>query len=186
MEQVDLLRMVISTLERLDVPYMVVGSMASSSYGEPRFTQDVDVVIDPTESQAVALCRAFPSDEFYVSEEAARAAVQCRGQFNIIHSSTSNKVDLMIARAEPWGRTEMSRRQRAQILPGLEGYRARPEDVIIGKMLYYQEGGSEKHLRDITGILKVSGDAVDRQYIERWAAQLGLEEIWQAILVRLW
>jgi hypothetical protein len=62
---------------------------------------------------------------------------------------------------------------------------ASPEDVIIGKMLYYREGGSEKHLRDITGILKVSGDQVDRAYVARWAAELGVTEIWQAVLRRL-
>jgi hypothetical protein len=177
--------MVIVALERLNVPYMVVGSMASIAYGEPRFTQDVDVVIDPTESQAAALCQAFASDEFYASEEAARAAVRSRGQFNIIHSRSGNKVDLVILSPGAWGQSEISRRVRAQILPGLEGYRARPEDVIIGKMLYYQEGGSEKHLRDITGILKVTADDVDREYISRWAAVLGLTEIWQAVLARL-
>jgi hypothetical protein len=60
-----------------------------------------------------------------------------------------------------------------------------PEDVILGKMEYYHEGGSEKHLRDIAGILKVSADMVDRQYVSLWAAQMGLSEIWQMILDRL-
>src|ERR1035437_761515 len=109
LEQVDLLRMVITALERLGVPYMVVGSMASSAYGEPRFTQDVDVVIDPTESQATSLCKAFAADEFYASEDAARAAVRSRGQFNILHSRSGNKVDLVILSAGPWERTEISR-----------------------------------------------------------------------------
>ena len=62
---------------------------------------------------------------------------------------------------------------------------ARPEDVIVGKMVYYQEGGSEKHLRDITGILMVSGDDVDREYVAGWAERLGLAEVWAAILHRL-
>ena len=62
---------------------------------------------------------------------------------------------------------------------------ARPEDIIISKMLYYKQGGSEKHMRDITGILKVSGEEVDRAYVERWAEELGLKEIWEAIQKRL-
>ena len=185
MEQSDLLRTVIAALDRLAIPYMVVGSMASFVFGEPRFTQDVDVVIDPTESQAVALCQAFASEEFDASEEAARVAVRNRGLFNIIHSRSAHRVDLMILPAGPWGRMEISRRQRKQILPDLEGYCARPEDVILGKMQYYREGGSEKHLRDITGILRVSADVVDREYVSRWAEILGLTEIWQAVLARL-
>ena len=67
------------------------------------------------------------------------------------------------------------------ILPDMEGYTARPEDVILAKMQYYREGGSEKHLRDITGILKVSGEDVDRAYVNKWAEQLNLKEIWDAI-----
>ena len=62
---------------------------------------------------------------------------------------------------------------------------AAPEDVIIKKMEYYKEGGSEKHLRDITGILKVSGDDIDYGYISEWAERLGLTEIWQAINDRI-
>ncbi len=60
-----------------------------------------------------------------------------------------------------------------------------PEDVIIKKMDFYKQGSSEKHLRDITGILKISGDAVDKAYIAEWAKSLGLTEIWNAILRRL-
>jgi hypothetical protein len=111
-------------------------------------------------------------------------AVRSKSQFNIIHSTSGNKIDLLIVPAGAWGQTEISRRQRVQILPDLEGYCARPEDVILGKMVYYREGGSEKHLRDITGILKVSGDAVDRRYVSRWAEEMGLADIWRAILGR--
>lgn len=184
MNQTDLLRHLVETLDRLAIPYMIVGSLASATYGEPRMTQDIDVIVDLAEQQIPPLCRAFPADDYYVSAEAARQAIQHRGQFNIIHSSSGNKIDLIIVRASAWGRAEISRRQRVRILPDLEGYCARPEDVILGKMTYYREGGSEKHLRDITGILKVSGHAVDRQYVSLWAEQLGLADIWQAVLRR--
>ena len=68
-----------------------------------------------------------------------------------------------------------------RLLPGLDGFVSSPEDVIIGKMLYYREGGSEKHLRDITGIIKTSSSEVDLEYISRWAEDLRLSDIWQAI-----
>jgi hypothetical protein len=57
-----------------------------------------------------------------------------------------------------------------------------PEDVILKKMEFFQEGHSEKHLRDIVGVLKVSGNQIDRSYIEDWVSKLGLEEVWQEVL----
>jgi len=183
--QADLLRHVIDLLDGLDVTYMVVGSIASGSYGEPRMTRDIDIVIKLLFEDIPALCRAFPGPDYYVSEDAVMQAVRNGGQFNVIHSLSGNKIDFMIARGGPWGRMQISRRRRVQMLPGLEGYAAAPEDIILGKMEYYREGGSEKHLRDITGILKISGDGVDAAYIEDWAEKLGLTEIWQAIGRRL-
>ncbi|MGH7178383.1 MAG: hypothetical protein ACREJC_13475, partial [Tepidisphaeraceae bacterium] len=158
MDQADLLTHAIDVLETVAVPYMVVGSIASGAYGEPRMTQDIDIVIQPTPAQLNQLCAAFPPPDFYVSIEAAQTALQQSGQFNVLDPSSGGKIDFMIARTDPWGREQISRRQRIQVQPGREGFAARPEDLIISKLLYYQEGGSEKHLRDITGMLKISGD----------------------------
>lgn len=182
MEQIELLRHLLDALERLGIPYMVVGSLASAAYGEPRMTQDIDVVVDLQEPQLASLCHAFQSGEFYLSQPAALDAIRRKGQFNIIHAPSGNKIDLMIVPPGPWGQAEISRRQRVRILPDLEGYCARVEDVILGKMQYYREGGSEKHLRDIVGMLKVSPEAVDRQYLQRWAQHMGLAEILLAVL----
>ena len=185
MEQPDLLRRIIQVLEEMEIPYVVVGSIASGAYGEPRMTQDIDVVVDIHPDQVARFCAAFPPEEFYVSPQAALRAVRTRGQFNVIHPTSGNKIDLIVLKKEPWNLEQMSRRRREKLLPGCEGYVASPADVIISKMAYYREGGSEKHLRDITGILKVSGEEVDRAYVAQWSRALGLTEIWQAILRRL-
>ncbi|MEW6358010.1 MAG: hypothetical protein AB1696_16875 [Planctomycetota bacterium] len=185
MDQGELLRYAIDILEELEITYMVVGALASTAYGDPRLTQDIDIVLDIRPDQLDALCGKFPLAEYYVSPEAAREAVLGGGQFNVIHPSSGNKIDFMIARNDPWGRSQIARRRRMRILPDLDGYVASPDDIIIGKMLYYREGGSEKHLRDITGILKISGDDVDRDYVAHWAAELGLTPIWQAIRKRI-
>jgi hypothetical protein len=175
----------IQVLEKRNLRYMVVGSFASIAYGEPRFTLDIDIVVALPAAQVASLCNAFPSDEFYVSHEAAEAAVRSSGQFNVIEPVSGNKIDFIIARDDAWGREQLNRRQRVELLANRAGFAASPEDIIIAKMLYYQEGGSEKHLRDITGILKVSGDKVDRDYVLRWAKTFGLDEIWSAILRRI-
>jgi predicted nucleotidyltransferase len=175
----------VDILEEQGITYLLVGSLASGAYGEPRLTHDIDVVVELRPDQAAKLCKAFPSPEYYVSEKAAQEAVAAGGQFNVIHPASGNKIDFMIARRDAWGRSQISRRRREQILPGRPGYTAAPEDVILGKLWYYHEGGSEKHLRDIAGMLQVSGDEIDKEYINHWAQQLGLTEHWQAVLDRL-
>ena len=185
MNQIDFLKAVIGILEDQSVAYMVVGSFVSSRFGEARFTNDVDIVIDVNEAQVLSLCRAFPVGEFYWSQQAALEAVRTRRQFNIIHNTSGNKVDFMIAKQTPWGRMELSRRSRRSIGDECIAFTASPEDVILAKMSFYQEGESDKHLRDITGILRITGGNVDRDYIQDWAQRLGLIEIWQMILERL-
>ncbi len=91
----------------------------------------------------------------------------------------------MVARLDPWGRMQLARRRQRHILPDCLAYAASPEDIILAKMIYYREGKSEKHTRDITGMLKVSGDEIDRAYISEWADRLDLGNIWKSILTRL-
>lgn len=185
MEQADLLRHTVSALEGLNVPYMLVGSFASTVYGEPRFTQDIDIVFDLPSDAIPSFCAAFPPPEFYLSADDVAEAVRARFQFNLLHPGSGNKIDFIIARSDEWGKEQLRRRQRVQILSDQEAYAAAPEDVIIGKLWYYSEGGSEKHLRDIASMLKISGASIDRGYVDFWAKQLGYEEAWQAILTRL-
>ena len=185
MEQDELLRYAMDVLERQGLTYMLVGSLASGVYGEPRLTQDIDIVVELSADRVAGLCTAFPAPEYYVSEQAAREAVALGGQFNVIHPASGNKIDFMIARQDAWGRGQLGRRRREQIFPDRLGYTAAPEDVILSKLLYYQEGGSEKHLRDVASMLRISGDEIDKAYIGHWAAQLGLVQEWQAVLKQL-
>ena len=185
MEQDELLGYSIELLERLNVTYMLVGSLASGVYGEPRLTQDIDIVISPTARQLDEMCDEFPRVGFYVSREAAHEALRRRDQFNVLDPSSGNKIDFMLARSDKWGIEQLARRERTRLLPDREGFAARPEDVILSKMQYFQEGRSEKHLRDIAGMLKTSNDRIDRGYVERWAEELGLAVTWHDILALL-
>jgi hypothetical protein len=107
------------------------------------------------------------------------------GQFNVIHPASGNKIDFMIAGKSPWAMSQVQRRKRVEFGTGWQGSVAAPEDVILSKMVYYLDGGSEKHLRDIAGILKLSDEIVDRAYIAKFAVQLGVSEIWRDLLFRL-
>lgn len=180
MTQAELLRYLADTLDGLGIPYMIVGSHASIYYGEPRFTQDVDVVVELTPSTLPGLLHRFPAAEFYVSEEAARDALARRGQFNIVHGASGVKIDVFIGKDTEYDRLRFERRQRLPLVPGREAYFARPEDVILYKLLYFQEGGSDRHLRDIAGMLAVSGPEIDVAYIAQWARRLGVVDLWDA------
>lgn len=102
MEQTDLLRHAADTLDRLDVPYLVVGSFASTAYGEARFTQDIDIVAAFELKHVGGLLAAFPVPEFYLSELAVRDAVRTSFQFNVIHPASGNKIDFILPRAGAW------------------------------------------------------------------------------------
>ena len=185
MELFELLQKIVEVLEHLQIPYLVTGSVAAMAYGEPRLTNDIDIVAAIEERNIADLLEAFPSDEFYINEDTAREAILHHGQFNIIHPASGLKVDIIIKQDTPFDRSRFTRVRRIYPAESYQANFAAPEDVIIKKMEYYKEGGSEKHLRDITGILKISGEMVDWDYITEWAKRLDLTEVWDAIKRRL-
>ena len=185
MEQSELMRLIVQALESLEISYMITGSHASAFYGEPRFTKDIDIVADLKEERVDAFVKFFPADKFYCDKDMIRAEIKRRGQFNIIHSTSGLKIDIILTKETPFSKTEFSRRKRETLFTDKEANFATPEDVIIKKMDFYRQGGSEKHLRDITGILKISSDIIDINYITQWAGRLGLRDIWDAVLKRV-
>jgi hypothetical protein len=174
----------VGVLERLALPYLITGSLATVFYGEPRFTNDIDILVDLPAARITELCDAFPSPEFYVSPEAAQRAVAQSSQFNVIHPASGLKLDLIIPADTPFNRSRLARARTVHPAPDYVASFASPEDVILIKLDFYRQGGSDKHLRDIAGVLKVSGDQLDRRYLDSWAQRLGLEEIWQALIER--
>jgi hypothetical protein len=184
-EQSDLLKFAVQQLERIGIPYALVGSFASGLWGESRFTQDIDLLIDLKPAQSKLLFESFPAEAFYVSQPAINEAVAERGQFNVIHPASGNKIDFMIAGNSSWTAAQLARRKRVRVLPDLHADVAAPEDVILGKLIYFHEGASDKHLRDITGILTAGAETVDRAYIEKHATELNVLNEWHAVLNRL-
>jgi hypothetical protein len=179
--QTELLDLVADVLSRLGIAYMVTGSVAASFYGEPRFTNDIDIVVDLPPALISRFCASFPAEDFYLSEEAIGDAVRRRRPFNLIHPRSGLKVDFLVSRNDPF---DLSRFHRSQVveLPSRQQVQfATLEDVILKKLEYFQLGGSEKHLRDIAGMLRVSGADVDEAYLEEWAARLGVGETWQEL-----
>lgn len=185
MEAFTVLRDVTQKLDRLGFPYFVTGSMVTILFGEPRLTSDIDVVVALPLNGVSAFCRAFLQPEYYLDEQTISQAVTAHTQFNIIHPASGLKIDVIVPPDTPFNRGRFARSSRVPAGNDFDAPFASVEDVIIKKMEYYREGGSEKHLRDITGILKTQTEMVDRPYVQVWAARLGLEEIWQSIVNRM-
>jgi hypothetical protein len=182
----ELLQKVVSVLERLEIPYLITGSVAAMAFGEPRLTNDIDIVAAIDEKHFRDFLMSFPPEEFYVSEEAVREAILRQDQFNIIHPESGIKIDVIIKQNTLFDDSRFKRSRRLYPAESYQANFAAPEDVIIKKMEYYKAGGSEKHLRDIAGILKISAEIVDWDYITKWAERLDLTEVWDAIREKIW
>jgi hypothetical protein len=178
MPEPELSLMFVRPLNRLGVRYMVTGSVAAILYGEPRFTNDVDFVVFLRADD-----ETFPSPEFYVPPEdviATEVARESHGHFNIIHSDTGFKADFY-----PTGRSDLSawafRNIRRLEFQGEQVVVAPPESVIVSKLEFYKEGGSEKHIRDIRAMLAVSGDLIDRGALNEWIQRRRVESEWRLV-----
>lgn len=173
----DLLRRLVPILGRVQVPYMLTGSVASSAHGMPRSTRDLDIVIAPTRAQLQALMREFPSSDYYADEQQALQALVRRSQFNIIDHVTGWKVDFIIAEDSDYGRTALSRRKAIDIA-GNAVYVASAEDVLLAKLRWAKISGSERQLQDAAGIVSTQADNLDVAYVEIWVRKLALETEW--------
>jgi hypothetical protein len=168
----------VGVLEAADIPYMVAGSFASTFHGMVRATQDVDVVVVLDRSGIQRLLAELPDDQWYASEEAALDAVRRCSEFNVLDMETGWKADLIVRKARPFSRAEFERRVRTPLL-GVTTWVATAEDTIVAKLEWRAKGGgSERQMADVVGILRSVGDRLDRAYLERWAAELGLTEDW--------
>lgn len=164
-------------LDQLQIPHMVVGSFASSAHGVPRTTQDIDVVIDPTARQLKDFVAAIDLDRFYVDGDVASDALRRRSMFNVIDMETGWKLDLVIRKPTAHAVAEMGRRTLGTIA-GVRAPLATAEDVIIAKLAWARDGGSERQLIDVAGIIAAKGATLDRAYLAEWIAALGLEAHW--------
>ncbi len=184
MEHADFLRHVADILDRLELRYFITGSSASIYYGEQRFTNDVDAVVDLPLGRVEEFCSQFPADDYYVSVEAARAAVMQHGMFNVIHPTEGLKLDVIIPPQTAFSQSCMERAVRHPLARDGTAAFSSAEDVILNKLDYYREGQSEKHLRDIASMIKILGEKLDFTYIEQWARRLDLADEWRIVRER--
>jgi hypothetical protein len=176
---------VVAAFDALGVEYLVGGSMASSVFGEPRQTMDADLVARLYERHAGPLVERL-TDEFYAHLPGIVSAIQTQGCFNLIHLETVTKVDVFVRWRDPFAQSQFARRQRKSVGQSspLELFFASAEDTILAKLDWYRKGGcvSDRQWRDLLGVLKVQGEALDQVYLKDWANRLGLADLLERAL----
>ncbi len=163
---------------------MATGAVAAIVYGEPRLTLDLDIVLQLSVPDAARFAAAFPDQEFYVPPLSAIEAEAARpryGHFNLMHLESGLRADIYLASDDPLDRWGLANRRR-ETVGGEPVWLAPAEYVIVRKLEYHRDGGSEKHLIDIQGMLRVRPDLIDLPLLERFIQERGLEPEWRGIV----
>ncbi len=171
-------------LNELGLAYMVSGSVAAIFYGEPRLTNDIDIILILKQEDVHAFAASFPLDEFYCPPAGVlhvEIARKQRGHFNLIHHATGFKADIYTGGRDAlhdWGFAHT----RQIDFDGEKLILAPPEYVIVRKLQFFREGKSPKHLRDIERMLLGLGTTWPREALLSLLAEHGLSAEWQAVL----
>ena len=184
MHQVDLFLLFTEPLDAAGFSYMVSGSVAGMVYGEPRLTNDIDIVLAIESSKTNKLAELFPLESFYcppidvLNIESRRSH---RGHFNLIHHASGYKADVFPSGTDPLQAWGLEHRQCIELSDQRSIWIAPQEYVILRKLEYYREGGSEKHVLDIRGMLELSGDSLDMSVLDEWLPKLGVQAQWDLV-----
>jgi|SRR5665213_1368783 len=183
----DAVGRVLGVLDRMEIPYLAGGSVASSVHGISRPTLDLDIVADLRPEQADEFAGLLQPD-FYADAEMIRGALSRGRSFNVIHYKSSFKVDVFPLRDDEYSRLSFARRRFEKCLSfgpePLECAIATAEDTILRKLEWYRAGGetSERQWNDVRGVLKISGPSLDLDYLRQWARYLKVDDLLERLL----
>jgi hypothetical protein len=175
------LSLLVSCLDNLEIQYYIGGSVASSIFGLPRSTMDVDIVADIKKSHVKDMTLIL-QNEYYIDADVILKSIERKSSFNLIHFDTMMKIDIFILKDRPFDR-EAFKRKKIDSLgeePDIESfYFSSEEDIIISKLEWFKLGGevSERQWKDLIGVLKIQGKKLDFNYMKKWAEDLGLSAL---------
>ena len=184
-DPIEITLKVAAVLEKLSIPYLIGGSLASTLYGMIRTTQDVDIITQMRPEHVQGFVEALQG-EFFVDEEMMTESIEHNSSFNIIHRDSMFKVDVFIPRPSPFLQSQLARARRQTFsLEGEAGAEfASPEDTILAKLEWYRLGGeaSDRQWRDVLGVLKSRAGELDLDYLRKWARNLAVSDLLERAL----
>lgn len=187
-EPVEVTLKVTGVLEKLGVPYLIGGSLASTLYGMIRTTQDSDIITEMRVEHIQPFVMAL-QDEFFIDEEMIADSIQHNSSFNIIHKESMFKVDVFIPQPRPYLQSQLTRarKQTFSLETEVSAKFSSPEDTVLSKLEWYRMGGevSERQWRDILGVLKTRADELDLDYLRKWAGELKVTDLLERALKEL-
>ncbi len=168
----------IKVLDSLSIPYYIGGSIASSIFGLPRSTMDIDIVAD-IQSFHISRLKQQLEKAFYIDEDMIKGAIDQLSSFNLIHLKTAIKIDVFIQKKDPYQESVRNRKLKDTLVENdetSEFYFSSPEDIILNKLLWYEMGSrvSERQWLDVLGVIKVQENNLDTNYLKTWAEKIGV------------
>ena len=173
-EQLEFVKQIAHRLQSAGLEYMMTGSMAMAVYTTPRMTRDIDVVLQCSDDDVDTILGLFVAD-CYIDRGAVVEAIATQGMFNIIHNTWIIKGDFIVRKDDPYRKMEFARR-REIVVDGALLYVVAPEDLVLSKLKWAKESGSELQRRDVREILG-AGIPLDRPYLDEWAAHIGVSDL---------
>lgn len=169
----DVFRRISHALDVAEIPYMLVGSLASSYHGAPRATADVDIVIEADPKQLRKLIQELRAEDYYAEIDDALEAWRHRSMFNVLDTEIGWKIDFIFLKPTAFNREEFRRRKPIQF-QGVPLFVASPEDVILSKLEWARMGESGRQIADAAALLKQIWGSLDRGYLDKWLSELNL------------
>lgn len=174
MTQQEILLDVATRLDDLGIKWMLVGSWACSTWGRPRFTHDVDMLVALRADDIDALVTAV-RDHYHVTHEMLADAIFRGTPANLIHMEAAEKVDVWVVGDDEYAVASLARRRRATV-SGACVWVSSPEDAILAKLRWLRMAESRQHYEDALGVATVQWDSLDLAYLRESADRLSLAE----------
>jgi len=177
-EELEVLKDVVGRLERAGIAYMVTGSTAANFYAVPRMTRDIDIVIELEERDVGRFIPLFEND-YYLEPNTVRGAVNDRAMFNLIQNEYVIKVDFVVRKDSEYRKMEFTRRRKITV-DDESIYVVAPEDLILSKLLWAKDSGSEVQLLDVRNLLNAV-KRLNRSYLTHWVKRLGVGALYRKV-----
>lgn len=177
MTEIEVLKDVVRRLDKIDIEYMISGSIAMNFYATPRMTRDIDIVVVIEKSDIDKIFSEFKND-YYVDDEMIRDAFDNNSMFNIIHTIEIVKIDFIIRKNNEYRLLEFSKKRKIK-LDETDIYVVSIEDLIISKLYWAKDSFSSIQIRDIKNLLNCK---VNRIYLKEWIEKLELKEIYSEVI----